>query len=63
MAMGNGVVEPNNPILWKENGGSLQLTEDWTRAISRSMNRMKRKDTTEKIEPFQQFLLEEKLTF
>ena len=28
MAVGNGVVKLNNTILLKENGGSLQLTED-----------------------------------
>ena len=63
MANENGVVKSNNPILLKENGGSLQLTEDWARGVLKSMNWMKRKGTTGKIEPSQQFLLEEKLTF
>ena len=63
MAIGNAVVKSNNPKLVKENGGSLQLMEDWAGGVLKSMNWVKRKGTTEKIEPSQQFLLEEKLTF
>ena len=63
MAIGNGVVRSNSPTLLKENGGSLELTEDWAREVIKSMNWTKRKDTTGKIEPSKQFLLEEKLTF
>ena len=63
MAIGNGVVRSNSPTLLKENGGSLELTEDWTRGVIKSMNWTKRKDTTRKIEPSKEFLLEEKLTF
>ena len=63
MIIGNGVVKSNNPILLIKNGGSLQLTEDWARGVLKSMNWVKRKGTTEKSEPAQQFLLEEKLTF
>ena len=63
MAIGNGVVRSNSPTLLKENGGSLELTEDWARAVITSMNWTKRKGTTGKIEPFKQFLLEGKLTF
>ena len=63
MAIGNAVVKSNNAKLVKENGGSLQLTEDWAGGVLKSINWVKRKGTTEKIEPSQQFLLEEKLTF
>ena len=62
-AIGNGVVKSNNPILLKENGGSLQLTEDWARGVLKSMNWVKRKGATGKLELSQQFLLEEKLTY
>ena len=63
MTIGNGVVRSNSPTLLKENGGSLELTENWVRGVIRSMNWTKRKGTTAKIEPSKQFLLEEKLTF
>ena len=63
MAIGNGVVRSNSPILLKENGGSLELTKDWARGVIKSMNWTKRKKTTGKIESPKQFLLEEKLTF
>ena len=63
MAIGNGVVKSNSPTLLKENGGSLELTKDWARGAIKSMNWTKRKETTGKIEPPKQFLLEEKLTF
>ena len=53
----------NNPILLKENGGSLQLTEDWARRILKFMDWVKRKGTAGKIKPSQQFFIEEKLTF
>ena len=61
MAIGNRVVRSNSPTLL--NGGSLELTEDWAQGAIKSMNLTNRKDTTGKIEPFKQFLLEEKLTF
>ena len=63
MVIGNGVVRSNSPTLLKENGGSLELTEDWARGVIKSMNWFKRKGTTQKKEPSKQFLLEEKLTF
>ena len=63
MAIGNGVMKSNNPILLKENGGLLQLTEDWGRGGLKSMNWVKRKGTIGKTESLQQFLLGEKLTF
>ena len=63
MAIGNEVLQSNNPALLKQTGGSLQLTENWIREVLKFMNWVKIKGTTEKIEPFQQLLLEEKLTF
>ena len=63
MAISNGVVRSNSPTFLKENGCSLELTEDWVRGIIKSMNWTKRKDTTGKIESSKQFFLEEKLTF
>ena len=38
MAIENGVVKSNIPILFKENEGSLQLTEGWGRGVLKSMN-------------------------
>ena len=63
MAIRNEVLKSNNPKLLKQTGGSLQLTENWIREVLKFMNWVKIKDTTGKIEPFQQLLLEEKLTF
>ena len=63
MAIGNGVVRSNSPTLLKENGGSLELTDDWARGLIMSMNWTKRKGTTEKIEPSKESFLREKLTF
>ena len=62
MAIGNGVVRLNCSTLLKENGGSLELNEDWARRVMKSLNWTKRKGTTVKIELSKQFLLEEKLT-
>ena len=63
MAISNGVMRSNSPALLKENEGLLELTEDWARGVIKSINWINRKDTTGKIEPSKQFLLEEKLTF
>ena len=62
MAIGNGLVRLNCPTLLNENGGSLELNEDWARRVMKSLNWTKRKGTTVKIELSKQFLLEEKLT-
>ena len=42
---------------------SLELTEGWARNVLKGMDRVKRKGTTGKIQPFQKFLEEEKFTF
>ena len=46
----------------KEFGGGLDLTENWTCNVLKSMNWTKRKGTTAKVEPFKRFLEEEKFT-
>ena len=61
--IGNRLVKSNISIFLKENGRSLQMTKDWARVVLKSMNWVKRKCTTGKIESSQQFLVEEKLTF
>jgi len=63
VAIGKGIVKANNPKSLRENGGSIELTEDWARGIIKSMNWTKRKATTGKVEPSQQFLDEERLTY
>ena len=63
IAIGNGVLKANNPKLLKEYGGSIGLTDMWARGILKSMNWVKRKGTTGKIEPSSQFLQEGKFTF
>ena len=63
IAIGNGVVKANCPSKLKEFGGHIVLTEGWARNVLKSMAWSKRKGTTGKIEPSEQFLLEEKLTF
>ena len=51
MAIGNGVVMSNNSMFLKGNRGSLKLMGDWARGVLKSMNWVKRKRTTGKIEP------------
>ena len=48
MAIDNGVVRSNSPTLLKENGSSLELTEDWAQGVIKSMNWTKREGTTGK---------------
>ena len=58
-----GVVKANEPDLLKEHGGHLELTEDWVRHLLKSMESVKRKGTTGKVEPSEKFLLEEKFSY
>ena len=58
-----GVVKANEPDLLKEHGGHLELTEDWARRLLKSMEWVKRKGTTGKVEPSEKFLQEEKLSY
>ena len=47
----------------REFGGSLELTEGWSRSVLKCMDWVKRKGTTGKVEPCSKFLEEEKFTF
>jgi len=58
-----GVVKANEPGLLKEHGGHLVLTEDWARHLLKSMEWVKRKGTTGKVEPSDKFLEEEKFSY
>ena len=58
-----GVVKANEPDLLKEHGGHLELTEDWARQLLKSMEWVKRKGTTGKVEPSEKFLQEEKFSY
>ena len=59
----NGVLKANDPNTLSEFGGTITLTEDWARGILRSMDWVKRKATTGKVEASTQFLAAEKFTF
>ena len=63
ISIGNGVLKANDPNTLSEFGGTITLTEDWARGILRSMDWVKRKATTGKVEPSTQFLAEKKFTF
>ena len=63
ISIGNGVLKANDPNTLSESGDTITLTEDWARGILRSMDWVKRKATTGKVEPSTQFLAEEKFTF
>ena len=59
IAIGNGVIKANSPSSLKK----YVMTDGWARHVLESMKWTKRKGTTGKVEPSQQFLDEEKLTF
>ena len=63
IAIGTGVIKANCPSKLKNFGGHIALTEGWARGVLKSMDWSKRKSATGKVEPSNQFLLEEKLTF
>lgn len=63
IAIGNGVVKSNNPTMLMENGSPLELTEDRTRGVLKSLKWTKRKQTTGKMEPSKQLHEEENLKF
>ena len=63
ISIGNGVLKANDPNTLSEFGGTITLTKDWARGILRSMDWVKRKATTGKVDPSTQFLAEEKFTF
>ena len=53
----------NSPPSLKKYGSHNELTDGWARHVLESMKWAKRKGTTDKVKPSQQFLDEEKLTF
>ena len=57
------IIMANFPSKLKDFGGHIALMEGLARNVLKSMEWSKRKGTTGKIEPSEQFLLEEKLTF
>ena len=63
IAIRNGVIKANSPSSLKKYGGHIELTDGWARHVFESMKWTKRKGTTGKVEPSQQFLDEEKLIF
>ena len=63
IAIGNGVIKANSPSSLKKYGGDIELTDGWARHVLESMKWTKRKGTTGKVDPSQQFLDEKKLIF
>ena len=63
ISIGNSVMTTNSPSLLKENGGSVELTVDWARSILKNLNYSRKKATTEKRKPSEEFLKETKLQF
>ena len=63
ISIGAGVPKANNPNSLSEFGGNVILTYMWARGVLKSMNWVKRKGTTGKVEPSKQLLAEEKFTF
>ena len=63
IAIVTGVIKANRPSKLKDFGGHIVLTKIWSRGVLKSVEWSKRKDTIGKIEPSEQFLLEEKPTF
>ena len=63
ISIGNGVLNANNQNSLSKFGGHFKLTDDWARGVLKSMDWVKRKGTTGKVEPSKQFLEEEKFTF
>ena len=58
-----GAVKANEPNLLKEFGGHLELTDDWTQNLLKSMEWVKRKGTNGKVEPSEKLLQEEKFSY
>ena len=61
--IGNGVLKPNDVNSLSELGGEITLTDILARRVLKSMDLVKRKETTRKVEPSTGFLAEEKFTF
>ena len=63
IAIGNGVIKANSPSSLKKYSGHVELTDSWARHVLESRKWTKKKSTTGKVEPSQQFFDEEKITF
>ena len=63
IVIATGVIKANDSNILRESGGSLELIESWARSVLKSMDWMKRKGTTGKVEPCSKFLEEETFTF
>ena len=57
------MVKANEPTLLKEFGGHLELTNGWAQHHLKSMEWVKRKQTTGKVNLLEKFLQEEKLSY
>ena len=57
------MVKANEPNLLKEFGGHPELTDDWALHLLKSIAWVKRKGTTGKVEPSENFLQEEKFSY
>ena len=55
-----GVVRANKPNLLEKFGGHFELMDDWARHLSKSMEWVKRKGITGKVESSENLLQEEK---
>ena len=62
VAIDTGVIKANEPKILREFGRSLELTEGWARNVLKSMDWVKRKGMTGKVEPCPKFLEEGKFT-
>ena len=58
-----GVVRANNPNVFKEFGGSLDLTDRLARDVLKPLKWSKHKGTADNVDPSPQFLAKEKFTF
>ena len=63
VAIGTSVVKVNELKILREFGGSLDLTEGWTRNILKGIYWVERKGMTGKVEPCPKFLEGGKFTF
>ena len=56
ISIGNGTLKANDPNSLSEFGGGITLTNNWAKGVLKSMDWVKRKGTTGKVEPSAQFL-------
>ena len=63
VSIGNGVLKVNNSNSLLGFGGAITLTDNWDRGVLKSMDWVKGKGTTGRVELSAQFLAEEKFTF